>query len=223
MTEHLLIDFCCCQGGASKGYEQAGLKVIGVDVEPQPRYPFEFHLADALAFIQVHKSWIRDNVSAVAASPPCQGYSKAWKIQQRDHPRLIGQIRDAFLDLGLPYVIENVEEARDELINPVMLCGAMEPFQLRTYWHRLFETGNGFTFTPPEHPVHTAPITKMGRPRKPGEMAHYVGNFSGVQEAREDMGMPWANRDGLREAIPPCYSRYIGDQLMAHIRQEAAA
>lgn len=219
----LLLDLFCCQGGASMGYHQAGFDVIGVDIEPQPRYPFTFHLADALAFVQVHKSWIRDNVTAVAASPPCQAYSRAWKIQQREHPDLIGKTRDVLLDLGLPYVIENVEEARDELRDPVMLCGAMDPFQMRTYRHRLFETGNGFIFAPPEHPAHTAPITKMGRPRKPGEMAHYVGNFSGVAEAREDMGMPWATRDGLREAIPPAYARYIGDAMMAHLRQGVAA
>ncbi len=83
---------------------------------------------------------------------------------------------------------------------------------MRTYRHRLFETS--FPVAAPEHPEHLAPVRKMGRPRQPGEFAHYVGNFSGVQEAREDMGMPWANRDGLREAIPPRYSKFIGLQLM---------
>ncbi|HEU4754594.1 MAG TPA: SAM-dependent methyltransferase, partial [Armatimonadota bacterium] len=67
------------------------------------------------------------------------------------------------------------------------------------------------------------PLTKMGRPRKPGEFAHYVGNFSGVAEAREDMGMPWANRDGLREAIPPSYARWVGEHVLAHVRGQVAA
>jgi DNA (cytosine-5)-methyltransferase 1 len=84
-----------------------------------------------------------------------------------------------------------------------MLCGAM--FGLETYRHRYFETT--FPFTAPLHPQHVAPQVKMGRAPKPGEYVQAVGNFSGVQQARDAMEMPWANRDGLREAIPPAYTR----------------
>lgn len=208
-----VLDFYCCQGGATKGYQDAGLTVHGVDIDAQPRYIGDaFTQADVIEFLKRHMDEIRKRFRFIHASCPCQFYSKAQKIQGRDHPDLIGPTRELLIETGLPFVIENVEEARPELHNPVMLCGA--PFGLRTYRHRLFETG-GWTMAQPEHPAHTAPLTKMGRPRKPGEMAHYVGNFSGVQDARDDMGMPWASRDGLRECIPPVYAKYVAEQWLA--------
>lgn len=181
--------------------------MIGVDIDPQPRYPFEFIQADAIEHVKEHGH----EYDAIAASPPCQKYSKAQRIQKNDHPDLIGPTRDALLAVGKPYVIENVEDARDELLDPKMLCGDM--FGLRTYRHRLFETGNGFTFDAPEHRAHKNKTAKMGRPVKTGEFMHVVGNFTGVELAREIMDMPWASRDGLREAIPPAYTHWLGIRL----------
>lgn len=124
---------------------------------------------------------------------------------------MIGPTRDLLIQTGLPYVIENVEGARDELLDPVTLCGAA--FGIETYRHRLFETN--WTLDQPEHVEHVAPQAKMGRPAKPGEFLHIVGNFSGVERGREIMGMKWASRDGLREAIPPVYSEWVGQRLLA--------
>jgi DNA (cytosine-5)-methyltransferase 1 len=36
------------------------------------------------------------------------------------------------------------------------------------------------------------------------------------------MGMPWADWHGCKEAIPPAYSRFIGEQLLEYIREVAA-
>ena len=216
-----LLDLYSCQGGATRGYQQAGFTVHGVDIDDQPRYIGDaFTQADVIRFLADNMAWIRETFAFVHASPPCQRYSRAQKIQQREHPDLIAPTRELLDETGLPWVIENVEEARSELKDPVMLCGA--PFGMKTYRHRLFET-SGWTLTPPPHPQHTAPLTKMGRPRKPGEMAHYVGNFSGVQEARDDMQMPWASRDGLRECIPPAYARYVAEQWLAQHATATAA
>jgi DNA (cytosine-5)-methyltransferase 1 len=133
-----ILDLFCGAGGASAGYARAGFDVVGVDLNPQPRYPFEFHQADALTFPL-------DGFDAIHASPPCQAYSTMrrglWK--DREHPDLIAPIRDRLIGADVPYVIENVEGARRLLVNPVLLCGTMfglgtkEGNQLRR--HRYFE------------------------------------------------------------------------------------
>lgn len=209
-----LLDVYCCQGGASAGYVVSGFDVVGVDLEPQPRYPYAFEEADAVEFILEHGH----EFDAVHASPPCQRYSKAQRIQGRDHPDLISATRAACLEVGIPYVIENVEDARDELINPAMLCG--EFFGLRTYRHRLFEVS--FMLETPLHFGHPERTVKMGRAVQPGDYYHAVGNFSGVDYIRQDMDVPWMNRDGIRECIPPAYAEFIGRQLMTCLLQEAA-
>ncbi|MEE1789827.1 DNA cytosine methyltransferase [Streptomyces sp. BE308] len=211
-----VLDLFCCQGGAAMGYHLAGFDVTGIDLAPQPRYPFRFIQADAIDYVREHGA----EFDFIHASPPCQRYSRAQKIQHRDHPDLIAPTRAALEATGRPWVIENVEEAHRELRAPVTLCAAA--FGMRTYRHRLFETGGNFTFTPPRHPAHWAPLTKMGRPRAAGHFAHYVGNFSGVQEARTDMGVGWMNRDGIRECIPPAYTHHIATALLAS-RLEVAA
>jgi DNA (cytosine-5)-methyltransferase 1 len=209
-----LLDLYCCQGGATRGYQLAGFDVTGVDRDPQPRYCGNaFHQADALAFLRANMNWIRSEFAAVSASPPCQKFTNAQRIQGREHPDLIAPTRDLLIELGLPYVIENVEGA--PLRNPVTLCGTT--FGLRTYRHRLFETGNGFTLAPLAHTPHDRPVVKMGRPLRTGDYYHAVGNFSNVPYVRADMGMSWASRDGLREAVPPAYTAFIGDALLTQL------
>ena len=212
MTVPKLLDLFCCQGGASRGYVDAGFEVVGVDIDPQPRYPYEFIHADATT---LDPGWIAANFDAVHASPPCQAHTRAWKLNKRDHPRLIQPTRVLLEATGMPYVIENVEDARPELIAPALLCGSM--FGLHTYRHRLFEF-HGFALEEPTHPGHYVRTAKMGRPAESDEYMHIVGNFSGVDRARDIMAMPWANRDGLREAIPPAYTEFIGGQLMDAIK-----
>lgn len=216
-SKPLLLDLFCKEGGGAVGYAQAGFDVVGVDIEPQPRYPFKFIQADAVEFLDKLEPW--DAFNAVHASPPCQGYSKAQRLRGNDHERLISATRAAIWATGLPYVIENVEEARNELINPVMLCGSM--FGLRLYRHRYFECS--FPVTEPLHGQHYLRQVKMGRPAAANEILQPVGNFSGVEDARVAMAMPWASRDGLREAIPPAYSLYIGGRLLEHLAVAEAA
>ncbi|MEV7830834.1 SAM-dependent methyltransferase [Streptomyces subrutilus] len=210
-----ILDAFCCQGGASHGYALAGFDVTGIDITPQPRYPYRFVQGDAVAFIREHGA----EFDFIHASPPCQLYSRAHKIRGRNHPDLIAPTREALEFAGRPWVIENVEEALSELRNPVTLCAAA--FGMRTYRHRLFETSEGFALTSPDHGTHVAPLTKMGRPRRPGQFAHYVGNFSGVQDARDDLEVPWMNRDGIRECIPPAYTKHIGREVRAHLASGA--
>ena len=206
-----LLDLFCCQGGASMGYHQAGFEVVGVDIDPQPNYPLEFHQADALAYLLE----FGDDFDVIAGSPPCQAHTLAQKIMGNNHPDFIDSMR-ALLPAGKPYVIENVPGA--PLRDPIELCGAM--FGLGTYRHRLFESN--MPITAPDHPAHTVRTTKMGRPPVDGEFMHVVGNFSGVAQAKKAMGISWMTRDGLRESIPPAYTHHIGRQLMAQLVGVAA-
>ena len=206
-----LLDLFCCQGGASMGYHRAGFDVVGVDINPQPHYPFEFHQGDALAFLMEYG----DEFDVIAGSPPCQAHTNAQKIMGNQHPDYIDSMR-ALLPEGKPYVIENVPGA--PLRNPIELCGAM--FRLGTYRHRLFESN--IELAVPDHPEHSARTTKMGRKPIAGEFMHVVGNFSGVQQARQAMGIDWMTRDGLRESIPPAYTEFIGAQLLASLTERAA-
>ncbi|SCD34737.1 DNA (cytosine-5)-methyltransferase 1 [Streptomyces sp. TverLS-915] len=204
-----LLDAFCCQGGAAKGYADAGFDVTGVDLSPQPRYPYAFIQGDAVGFIREHGH----EFDAIHTSPPCQHDSACQRIQDRAHPDLIAPTRAALETTGRPWVLENVGGALPKLRRPVMLCGPM--FGVRTYRHRYFESGGGLTLPQPAHPVHTVPQVKMGRPVPEGWYGQYVGNFSGVALAREVMGVPWMNRDGIRECVPPAYSQWTGGHLLA--------
>lgn len=192
------LDLFCCAGGAGMGLYGAGFDVTGVDIAPQPLYPFPFVQADAMTFDL-------GGFDFIWASPPCQRYSLCQRVQDNEHPDLIPLLRERLKASGKPYVIENVPGA--PLIDPVELCGGM--FGLRTYRHRLFECS--FPVSQPFHGRHEAATTKMGRPPKAGEFMHVVGNFSNAAAGRAALGAFWMTRDKLREAIPPAYSRYIGD------------
>lgn len=199
-----LLDLFCCQGGAARGYADAGFHVTGVDKDPQPRYPYRFVQADAVAYVLKHGA----EFDFIHASPPCQHDSDCQRIQGREHPDLIAPTRAALETTGRPWVIENVGGAVPKLREPVMLCGQM--FALANYRHRYFETGGGLTLDQPDHPPHLVPQAKMGRPVPPGHYGQFVGNFSGVPLARKVLGVPWMNRDGIRECVPPAYTRWIG-------------
>lgn len=197
MTRRVL-DLCCKAGGAAFGYHLAGFEVVGVDIEPQPNFPFEFIQADALTFPL-------DGFDLIHASPVCKDYSACAVLNDVRHPRQIEAFRERLAGSGIPYVIENVEGA--PLRNPVSLCGAMFP-GLRTYRHRLFEAS--FVIPQPPEPAHVHPLAKMGRPVRPGEWMQVVGHFSDVAAGRKAMRIPWMTRDELAQAVPPPYTRHVG-------------
>jgi DNA (cytosine-5)-methyltransferase 1 len=212
-----LLDLFCGAGGAARGYQLAGFHVTGVDIRPQPRYVGdEFVQADAMTYPL-------DGFDAIHASPPCQAYSLANNIHQRgDHPRLIEPTRERLLASGLPYVIENVPGA--PLHHPYLLCG--RAFGLGVKRHRLFETPIAMLVPscPPGHPGdwllvfgHTVleRCKQSGRTAKNGPILRrrHVGTDLG----RSAMGIDWMNRDELSEAIPPAYTQFIGEQLLAHV------
>ena len=210
-----LLDLFCCAGGAAIGYWRAGFDVVGVDIVPQPNYPFEMIVADAL---ELSSKYLR-SFDAIHASPPCQAYSTlAYRNGNGDQwPKLIDPIRNLLIDTGRPYVIENVVGA--PLRDYVVLCGTMFP-ELRVIRHRLFETN--FPVLTPPHGRHPLVHTLDKRKRHYGitdEYKDYVtvtggGNCS-VAAARDAMGIDWMTKKELNEAIPPAYSAHIGHTLIS--------
>lgn len=199
-----VLDLFCGAGGSAMGLHRAwpDAEIIGVDISPQPRYPFHFVQADAMTYSL-------DSFDFIWASPPCQAYSLAQRIRNRKHPNLIPGIRERLKAAGTHYCIENVPGA--PLLNPIELCGAMFS-GLSVYRHRRFETS--FKVVEPDHPVHLATLGKMGRKVLDGDFMHVVGNFNGADAGRRAMDIPWMTRNELREAIPPAYSHFIARQLL---------
>lgn len=212
----LLLDLFCGAGGASVGYHRAGFDVIGIDINPQPRYPFPFIQADALGgMVEAKVDW--EGYAAIHASPPCQAFTRAKQLQGNAHPDLLRAVRELLAATGKPYVIENVPGA--PLINPTTLCGMM--FGLNVYRHRLFESNVPLPLI--MHPPHHKKQVKMGRPVREGDIIQVVGCFSGIGYARKAMGISWMTRDELAQAIPPAYTEWIGKQIIGLCEQRGAA
>lgn len=210
------LDLFCGQGGASMGLFKAGFEVEGVDIRKQPRYPFKFHHADALQFPL-------EGYDLIWASPPCQFASQVTpKTHRKNHLNLIPAARQRLAASGVPYIIENVTGARWHLRSALKLCGSM--FGLKCFRHRWFELSEPImVLTPPcKHDFRPLLVTTAGNNsraiRKPGE-------FKSVKNAPLAYGIDWMNADGLKEAIPPAYSEFLGKQMLSIIqraRQEAA-
>ena len=210
MSRPRLLDLFCGAGGAATGYHRAGFDVVGVDIKPQPHYPFEFHQADAMTFPL-------DGFDVIHASPPCQGYSSLKGLVGNVRAKLIPWVRDALRRSCGVWVVENVVGA--PLINPVTLCGSM--FGLGVWRHRLFEMSAPPLMVPQcQHSLCPEPVdvTGTGGPFN-GERAAPGGGVSrkprNLAHAREVMGIDWMGRRELSEAIPPAYTEWIGRQLLA--------
>lgn len=217
MKKPRILDLFCCAGGAATGYVNAGFEVVGVDIAPQPNFPFDFYQADALTLDPEFLA----SFDAIHASPPCQSYSDLAKRNGNGHmwPRLIEPVREMLIRTGLPYIIENVEGA--PLLNPVILCGTMFP-GLRVLRHRLFEANFLLLSLPHgKHPkVHTFDKRKSHY-GKTDEWIDFVqvtggGNCS-VAAASAAMGIDWMSKSEMNEAIPPAYTHFLGRQLMRHL------
>jgi DNA (cytosine-5)-methyltransferase 1 len=212
-----LLDLYCCAGGAGTGYHRAGFDVTGVDINPQPNYPFTFHQGDALTYLAGH--W--HEYDAIHASPPCQDHSITRHHHKRPHGTgdLLAATRRGLIALPVPWVIENVPGA--PMRADYRLCGCMFglPGLRRDRW---FETSwRGFDLRPPCY--HADPtITVAGHPGGTSTRDGTNG-FGTVAAWREAMGIDWMTARELAQAIPPAYAQHIGEQLLAHLAAGTAA
>lgn len=202
------------------GYHRAGFDVTGVDIKRQRRYPFSFVQGDALEYLKAHGR----EFDAIHASPPCQGYSEATFLQGTSHlhPKLIDETRKILSDLGRPWVIENVSGAWREMPDAIELCGLS--FGLKVFRHRLF--ASNLLLLAPAHTAHgNRRIGHDGYCSVAGE-GYFRKVHNGKIEEKYDpiytrratwsaaMGIDWMTRGELAQAIPPAYTRYIGEQLI---------
>jgi len=201
----VLLDLFCGAGGCSKGYADAGFDVVGVDVNVQKNYPFEFVQADAMTFDL-------NGFDVIHASPPCQRYTQLGTREDLSgYPDLVDATRERLTRSGKPWVIENVPGS--PLREPIVLCGGM--FGLRAYRHRLFESSEALTA--PEHKPHTVRVNRRGENRREhwnnGGFITITGDV-GTYCGPEAMGIDWMTGNELSQAIPPAYTEWIGRQLL---------
>lgn len=243
-----ILDLFCCGGGAGMGYSRAGFMPYGVDIEPQPNYPFPIYVGDAIDALTrllagerlpfthpdgtVEWLGLADFVAG-HASPPCQPYSTGVSSSSspwvptlgKDEPALIGAVHGLLVQTGLPWVIENVMGARPHMPQPwFILCGSM--FGRPIPRHRVFAT-SFYTLAP-------AHETCRGlAQRSAAELGWEYRDMSVTGKGRRAgtserwaylLGITWPmTQHQLAEAIPPAYTEHIGRELLAYIESEAAA
>jgi DNA (cytosine-5)-methyltransferase 1 len=207
------LDLYCCAGGATRGLQQAGVHVVGVDIKSQPRYcGDEFIRRDVLAL----KPEFLNAFDFIWASPPCQALSEMKVLHNaKPHLNLIPQTRALLIAGGKPFCIENVRGARSHLINPFMLCGTSFGLGARgreLKRHRLFETNFPVVAPTCRHSGRKVLGIYGGhvrdRQRDAGKN-HRSGSNLPISVGREAMEIDWMSGAELSEAIPPAYSRFI--------------
>lgn len=216
-----MLDGFCGVGGATRGYQQAGFHVTGVDINPQPNYCGDsFIQGDALEYILKHGH----EYDVIHASPPCQASTALTKGTNagRVYPQLIPATRELLKLTGRPWVMENVQGS--DLRRDLILCGEM--FGLGVIRHRYFEV-DGFTAAQPAHKPHRGRVRgwRHGHYHDGPYVAVYGdgGGKGSVEEWQTAMGIDWTGvRLEIAEAIPPAYSAYIGAQLMNQLLQATA-
>lgn len=204
-----LLDLFCGAGGASMGYAMAGFDVTGIDVKHGKRYPFTYIKGDVKDYLNPE---FLSQFDVIAASPPCQTFSATQHLRNAQGKsttkvNMIPEVREALIQSGKPYIIENVPNA--PLINPVQLCGSH--FGLKVRRHRLFESNVQLVGTGCNHKEQGKPVGIYGSMRD--EIPNGGHTAKTMDEANAAMGIDWMIWTELVESIPPVYTHYLGKQI----------
>jgi DNA (cytosine-5)-methyltransferase 1 len=222
-----LLDLYCKAGGCSAGYAKAGFEVVGVDINPQPNYPYQFIHADALEILK--DTEFISQFDVIAASPPCQFHTKAKSLsvarnggKYGNHVDLIPQTRELLNATGKPYIIENVAGA--PLNNPVKLFGSQ--FKgLYTQRERWFESNIKLKEPEIARQKMKTPAAGNGIGEDGSISICGSGGVRGMNSKQIKLywgfalgGVDWMDRAELAEAIPPAYTEFLGKQLLEHLK-----
>lgn len=226
-----LLDLFCGAGGAAVGYRRAGFTgIVGVDINPQPNYPFEFIQSDAMVFMDdilndEEFSLLLGEFDVIHASPPCQAYSAGARMRsgyEKEHPKLIEPVREFLVRSGLPYVIENVVGA--PFLSPIRICGSQ--FGLGVRRHRLFESNMALFSSYCTHDRQDVVVGVYGDHPEDAliRKGHPAIRAKTIEHAKEVMGIDWMQTwQEVKEAIPPAYTQYIGEQLVQQLTAQRMA
>lgn len=213
MPRPLLLDLFCGAGGAAVGYHRAGFDVVGVDIKPQPRYPFRHIVANAMTFPL-------DGYDAIHASPPCQDHSPLSGIAGKHGTGwMLAATIDRLRGSGVPYVVENVPGA--SMPGAYTLCGRSFGIA-RLRRHRLFLTAFPMLVPPCSCSRRVQPVGVYGDLRRNDRVVRNSKDGiprlrAGVQTARDLLDCPWMQAHELTQAIPPAYTQFVGEQLLEHL------
>ena len=206
-----LLDLFCGAGGAAVGYHRAGFDdIVGIDIAPQPNYPYTFIQADALA-----PPVDLDTFDLIHASPPCQHFTALGRMTEGlehrygDHLAATRRLLEGFQS-----VIENVPGAPMRI--DVELCGSMFGLSAvrRHRWFEISEWAGPLLVPPHNHlpprrfkshrgPMADRPVTTR---------VAQIGSWSlPLEDQKRWMGVDWSvTMRELSQAIPPSYTEYIG-------------
>jgi len=227
VTKPRLLDLFCGAGGAAMGYHRAGFEVVGVDINPQRHYPFEFHQADAMTYPL-------DGFDVIHASPPCQAYSITKNAHNVEHPDLVPAMLRRLETWGGTWVVENVVGA--PLDDAVTLCGSMFDLRAWDYYigqtvqlkrHRLFQSSRLIMAPGPCRHVKGMRVGGVyggawSKNKTLDPNVKRTGGYAPPDDVqRVLMGIDWMPRKPLAQSIPPVYTEWIGRQLLAAIESAA--
>ena len=213
-----MLELFCGAGVGADGYRAAGFdEIVGVDINPQPDYPYEFIQADALRYLLEPglAPWI-STFDFIHASPPCQAHTRAKHLRtaqggESKYPDLLTPVLAALETSSIPWVVENVPGAPG-MEGAVVECGSAYDLGVRR--HRMFKSNIPLVGSVCDHKA-------QGRPWG----VYHVMNDQVPQGGRtvrtleqgwEVMGVnreiPWKS---LKEGFPPAYTRHIGSQILS--------
>lgn len=214
-----LLDLFCGAGMASDGYRAAGFtEIVGVDINPQPHYPYEFIQANALIAL-----WELDldSFDAIHASPPCQMHTRARHLRAAQggdskYPDLLTpaliQLR-ALCRNDVPWVVENVPGAPG-MEKAVIECGSAYGLGVRR--HRLFLSNVPLVGSSCDHKAQGRPwgVYHVMNDQVPKGGRTALSLEHGLEVMGVTRTMPW---NSLKEGFPPAYTEHIGRQLLAQM------